>query len=89
MSVSLGGRIDGIPYHDLIGKSDGFRRPGYIVFIDPGVAVERGQSTVTFSTPIRVASRLATQALAQQSGGSIASGDLAGILFFVGYARRF
>jgi hypothetical protein len=89
VSVSLGARIDGIPYHDLIGKSDGFRRPGYIIFIDPGLAVELGRSTVTFSTPIRVASRLATQALVQQSGGVIGAGDLAGMLFFVGYARRF
>src|SRR2546428_2548519 len=34
VSLSLGGRIDGIPYHDLIGKSDGFRRPGYVALAD-------------------------------------------------------
>ena len=54
VSVSLGGRVDGIPYHDLIGKSDGFRRPSVIVFLDPAVALERGPNTFTFSSPIRM-----------------------------------
>ena len=89
LSVSLGGRIDGIPYHDLIGRNDGFRRPSYIVFVDPGVTFERGQNTMTLSTPIRVASHLATASMSMTSGGTIGAGDLAGVLFFVGYARRF
>jgi hypothetical protein len=29
LSASLGTRIDGIPVHDIIGESKGFRRPGY------------------------------------------------------------
>jgi hypothetical protein len=89
LSVSLGGRVDGIPYHDLIGKSDGFRRPGYIVFLDPAVALERGPSTFTFGTPLRMFARLASANLLKGPGGSIGSGDLAGVLIFVGYARRF
>ena len=88
LSVSLGARIDGIPYHDLIGKSDGFRRPGYVVFVDPGVSIERGRSTFTFSTPVRVAQRLAQRQMVKP-GGSIGAGDLAKVLVFVGYARRF
>ncbi len=89
VSVSFGGRVDGIPYHDLIGKSDGFRRPGYIVFLDPAVALVRGRSTFTASAPIRVFARLASANLLNGPGGSIGSGDLAGVLMFVGYARRF
>ena len=89
LSVSLGGRVDGIPYHDLIGQSDGFRRPGYILFLDPAVALERGPSTFTFGAPIRVFARLASANLLKGPGGSIGSGDLAGVLMFVGYARRF
>jgi len=80
LSVSLGGRVDGIPYHDLIGKSDGFRRPGYILFLDPAVALERGPSTFTFGSPIRVFARLASANLLKGPGGSIGSGDLAGVL---------
>ena len=89
LSVSLGGRVDGIPYHDLIGRSDGFRRPSVIVFLDPAVALEQGPNTFTLSTPIRVFARLASANLLTGPGGSIGSGDLAGVLMFVGYARRF
>ncbi|HYG04643.1 MAG TPA: hypothetical protein VD927_19480 [Chryseosolibacter sp.] len=32
-----GGRLEGIPSEDLIGKSEGFRRPGYILSIEPSV----------------------------------------------------
>lgn len=89
LSVSLGGRVDGIPYHDLIGKSDGFRRPSVIVFLDPAVALDRGANTFTVSTPVRLFARLASANMLKGPGGSIGSGDLAGVLMFVGYARRF
>ena len=89
LSASLGGRMDGIPYHDLIGKSDGFRRPSVIVFLDPALALERGANTFTVSTPIRLFARLASANMLKGPGGSIGSGDLAGVLMFVGYARRF
>ena len=35
VSVALGGRLEGIPVHDLVGGSEGFRRPGYIVSAEP------------------------------------------------------
>lgn len=37
VSMLLGGRIEGIPVKDLVGGSEGFRRPGYIVSVEPGV----------------------------------------------------
>jgi hypothetical protein len=88
LSVALGGRLDGIPYQDLIGESDGFRRPGYVVFVDPAAAVEWGRNSITMSTPVRVAQRLATSQRVNNSGGTLGAGDLAKVLLFVGYARR-
>ena len=38
LTLSLAGRIDGVPARDVIGDSDGFRRPGYAVSIEPGVS---------------------------------------------------
>jgi hypothetical protein len=84
LSISLGGRVDGIPYHDLIGSSDGFRRPGHIVFVEPGITLARGPNTLTFNAPIRVAARLA-----KPLSATVGSGDLAGVLIFVAYSRRF
>jgi hypothetical protein len=36
-NFSLGVRDDCLPVHDIIGGSDGFRRPGYILSAEPGV----------------------------------------------------
>jgi hypothetical protein len=36
-NFSLGVRDDCLPVHDLIGGSDGFRRPGYIISAEPGL----------------------------------------------------
>jgi hypothetical protein len=38
VSVLLGGRLEGIPVHDLVGGSEGFRRPGYVISAEPGLS---------------------------------------------------
>ncbi len=50
--VNLGGRAEGIPYKDIIGKSEGFRRPGYIVSVEPGVTYFSGKHTFVVNVPI-------------------------------------
>ena len=37
LAFSFGVRGEGVPVRDLIGDSNGFRRPGFILSIDPGV----------------------------------------------------
>ncbi len=34
--LALRGRIEGVPVRDAIGQSNGFRRPGYAISLDPG-----------------------------------------------------
>ena len=53
-SISLGGRIDGVPARDLAGGSEGFRRPGYAVSIEPGVSWNRAENTFNLFTPVMV-----------------------------------
>lgn len=36
-NFSLGVRDDCLPVHDIVGGSDGFRRPGYILSAEPGI----------------------------------------------------
>ena len=55
LSLSFGGRVDGVPTRDLVGSSEGFRRPGYAVYIEPGLSWTRGQNTFNVFTPVRVA----------------------------------
>ena len=52
LSLSLAGRIDGVPVHDLAGGSEGFRRPGYAVSIEPGVSVAVKGWSVSLNTPV-------------------------------------
>jgi hypothetical protein len=51
LGASFGVRVEGVPRYDLIGRSDGFRRPGHEVFIEPGVTYSHGHSTVQFDLP--------------------------------------
>ncbi|MES1241630.1 MAG: hypothetical protein ABUT39_08420 [Acidobacteriota bacterium] len=52
--MSLGGRIEGVPVEDLIGDSDGFRRPGYALSVEPGLSYSRGAHTFSLAVPIAV-----------------------------------
>lgn len=54
LGVSLGGRIEGIPVRDAFGGSEGFRRPGYIVSVEPGISYMLGNVTGTLNVPIAV-----------------------------------
>lgn len=36
--LGLGARYEGIPVNDFIGDSDGFRRPGYIISVEPSAS---------------------------------------------------
>jgi hypothetical protein len=52
--LDLGWRIEGMPTHDLIGGSDGFRRPGYAASIEPGISWTRGAHTFSVSVPYAI-----------------------------------
>jgi hypothetical protein len=49
---SLGGRWEGVPSDDLIGRSDGFRRPGYVLSIEPGLAFSLPHDSLSLSVPV-------------------------------------
>jgi hypothetical protein len=50
--VSAGVRDDCLPVHDLIGGSDGFRRPGYIISAEPGLTYVFSKVSVYTYVPI-------------------------------------
>jgi hypothetical protein len=49
--VSASWRVEGVPRYDVIGRSDGFRRPGTEMFIEPAITYSRGNSTIAFNLP--------------------------------------
>ena len=52
--MSLGGRIEGVPVRDLIGGNAGFRRPGYVVSVEPGMSYMVKNFTVSLNVPVAV-----------------------------------
>jgi hypothetical protein len=54
LAASIGGRIEGVPVRDAIGGSNGFRRPGYAISVDPGFLYVRGLYTFSANIPVAV-----------------------------------
>ncbi len=54
LDLSLGGRWEGIPAHDLVGGSDGWRLPGFSVSIEPGISYVHGKDYLSVTTPVAV-----------------------------------
>lgn len=51
---SLGARYDAVPVKDLIGGSGGFRRPGNVLAVDPGISFIAGPLALNLSVPVAV-----------------------------------
>lgn len=51
LAFSIGVRAEGVPVRDLIGNSDGFRRPGVIISLDPGVMVDFHRTVISINGP--------------------------------------
>lgn len=51
-SATLGGRYEGVPVRDLVGGSEGFRRPGYIWSVEPGIAYSFNRFSINLNVPV-------------------------------------
>jgi hypothetical protein len=88
LSVSLGPRIDGIPVRDLVGPHDGYRRPGYVLYAEPGMTLNLRRSTFTLDIPVRVYQDFKPSVVDVQLGRP-GGGDFARVLVLAGYSVRF
>ena len=52
ITASLAWRAEGVPRYDLLGESNGFRRPGVEMYWEPGVTVTHGRHSVSFNLPV-------------------------------------
>jgi hypothetical protein len=82
LSLSMGARIDGVPVHDLVGGSGGFRIAGYSVYVDPGVSWSYGRSSVSVNVPVAVERNI-------QATSTVKAGALSGYLVVASYSIRF
>lgn len=51
VALSLGIRGEGVPVRDLLGDSNGFRRPGFIFSLDPGLMIDIKRTTLSVNGP--------------------------------------
>ncbi len=54
ISASLGTRYEGVPVKDLIGGNEGFRRPGNVLSIDPGISYMKNNISINLNVPFAV-----------------------------------
>ena len=82
LELSLGGRMEGVPVRDAFGSSDGFRRPGYIISLDPGLMYSWHGSTMSVNAPWAVERnrRRSVTDIANGTHGDAAFADYAMIL---------
>lgn len=53
-TFSGGVRVEGLPSRDLIGGNRGFRRPGYIISVEPAITYVAKKVSYNFSLPVAV-----------------------------------
>lgn len=80
LSANLGGRLEGVASEDLIGGKGGYRRPGYVISVEPGLDWSRGNFNLALNVPIAVY-RNRTQSVSDkaitESTGKFTQGDAA------------
>jgi hypothetical protein len=89
LSLSLGGRTDGIPVHDMVGGGDAttVKRSAYVLFAEPGLSLTRGSGVFTLSVPYRLRVDRVKSEL-EQSTNALNGGGFAKYLVFAGYTFR-
>lgn len=91
VSITLGGRVEGVPSSDLIGSSKGYRRPGYVVSVEPGITYSKGKFSAFGSVPLAVYRNRTKSYADKQDPTGKAHGDaaFADYLISVGVSRWF
>jgi hypothetical protein len=53
-TASLGARMEGLPVYDLIGGSGDFRRPGYVISVEPAVSYSIKKVSLFAAVPVAI-----------------------------------
>jgi hypothetical protein len=89
ISLSLGARVDATTKRDFLGGGahEGFRRPGTVGYLDPGLSVTRGSRTFALSIPVR-AYKNYRPSYVDLALGSAGGGGLARYLILASFSQR-
>ena len=81
-------RMEGVPARDIIGREDGFRRPGYAVSVGPGMMYSRGRNTWSVTAPIAV-KRDRTRSVPDYRSGGHGDAAFADYAILIGFTTAF
>ncbi len=87
--LSLGGRMEGVPVEDLIGDSDGFRRPGYALSVEPGLSYTRGPHAFSLAVPVAVHRNRQRSVPDRMVPGRVGDAAFADYIVMLGYWKKF
>ena len=91
-TASTGIREEALPSSDLVGGSSGFRRPGYVVSIEPGLSYQFNRATLYAYVPVAIKrdrTESAGDKLRTQKTGVYAHGDAAFADYLVSVGATF
>ena len=88
LSASFGLRMEGVPVRDLFGKSNGFRRPGYSLSLDPGVLYARGPYLFGVNVPWAIR-RDRERSVSDIANGTHGDAAFADYTLLISVSRRF
>lgn len=87
-SASLGARYDAVPVKDLIGGDEGFRRPGNVLSVEPGLSYMFGNFSVNLNLPFAVR-RERPQSITDKQTEELTGEPRAGDAAFADYVINF
>jgi hypothetical protein len=89
ITVSLGARIDGVPANDAIGGSNGFRRPGYAISIEPGLSWNYKKNSFSVTAPVAVYRNRTQSAPEAELGRPAGTAAFADYAIIASFSHRF
>jgi hypothetical protein len=89
LTVTFGGRWEGVPVRDLIGQSNGFRRPGYAISADPGFLYSRWGYVFSCNVPWAIERNLKRSVPEIENGFRDGSAAFADYTVLLGFSKRF
>jgi hypothetical protein len=87
--VTFGGRWEGVPVRDLLGGSNGFRRPGYAISADPGFLYTRWGYVLSCNVPWATERNLKRSVPEIENGFRDGAAAFADYMLILGFSRRF
>jgi hypothetical protein len=89
LAFTLGGRVEGVPAYDAIGSSLGFRRPGYVVSIEPGFTWMHKRHTLSTLFPVALYRNRVHSAAEIANGTGTGDAAFADYSILASYTYRF